>query len=227
MKKTILLFDLDHTLLDFALSEKQGLSNCFEAFHLSFNQEIEDWYVTHNLLLWDAYAKGEIPRNEIFKIRFSNTLAHFHLHGDGLAMEAYYRQQLDQGSHLIPYALEVVEHLSKTASLYALTNGIASTQEKRLLASGLQPFFKNMFVSETTGFQKPMKEYFHYCFEKIPNFEKKKALMIGDSLLADIKGGHDSGVDTCWFSPSKEKNNTEIQPTYEIHCLKELYTLLQ
>ena len=50
-----------------------------------------------------------------------------------------------------------------------VTNGTSSTQYKRLVASGLDSFMKDIFVSEDAGSQKPRKEYFDYCFSRIPD----------------------------------------------------------
>ena len=50
--------------------------------------------------------------------------------------------------------------------------------------------------------------------------------MVGDDLLADIKGGLNAGVDTCWFNPSHNENPGKVCPTYEIETLEELYPLV-
>lgn len=63
-------------------------------------------------------------------------------------------------------------------------------------------------------------------FDRIPNFSPEQALIIGDSLSSDIKGGQLAGLDTCWFNPNAKPNNTGILPTYEINDLNELYTIL-
>lgn len=86
--------------------------------------------------------------------------------------------------------------------------------------------FKGIFVSEDTGFQKPMKEYFDYVFERIPHFSVDQGLIIGDSLTADIKGGRLAGLDTCWMNPDMSANDTDIEPTYQIQRLNELQHIL-
>jgi len=110
---------------------------------------------------------------------------------------------------------------------FILTNGVSKTQHKRLRASGLYPLLKDVFVSEDTGFQKPMKEFFDYVFTRIPNFDVKQALIIGDSLSSDIKGGQLAGLDTCWYTPERKPNNTDIVPTYEIQKLKDIYHIFK
>ena len=71
-----------------------------------------------------------------------------------------------------------------------------------------------------------MKEYFEYVFARIPNFSLESALIIGDSLSADIRGGLLAGIDTCWYNPKKKMNDTHMVPTYQIHRLDELYQIL-
>lgn len=227
MKKKFLLFDVDHTLLDFSTSEKKALKKCFDAFGLSLTDEVLEWYLAHNYKLWTSYENGIITRDVIFQTRFTETFAQFSIDADGTLMEQSYRQALSEGNDLIENALFVIKKLSHTHNLYIVTNGLACTQEKRLIDSGLAPFFKDVFVSEVMGFQKPMVEYFDYCFQHIPIFIKEEALIIGDSLSSDIQGGIRAGIDTCWFNPAGLPNESPYQPTYEIKNLLELLPLLE
>lgn len=52
-------------------------------------------------------------------------------------------------------------------------------------------------------------------------------MIIGDSLTSDIKGGNMAGIDTIWFNRNKLPEIEEIQPTYRIDSLEELYSLLK
>ncbi|RXZ77778.1 hypothetical protein EBB07_27270 [Paenibacillaceae bacterium] len=60
---------------------------------------------------------------------------------------------------------------------------------KRLKQSGLYDFFEDIFDSQSIEFQKPSKQFFDYVMSHITDFNKKEALIIGDSLNTDIKGG--------------------------------------
>ena len=46
-----------------------------------------------------------------------------------------------------------------------------------------------MFVSEQTGYQKPMPEFFDFVFNEIGEDKRNNAIIIGDSLTSDILGG--------------------------------------
>ncbi|PGO31543.1 noncanonical pyrimidine nucleotidase, YjjG family [Bacillus cereus] len=228
MKKyKTLLFDVDDTLLDFQKAEKVALRMLFEEKGIPLTSEVEAQYKKINKNLWDAFEEGEINRDEVVNTRFSILFKEYGEEVDGILFENNYRSYLEEGDQLMQGAFEFINQIQSEYDLYIVTNGISKTQDKRLRNAGLHSLFKDIFVSEDTGFQKPMKEYFDYVIERIPNFAFEEGLIIGDSLSADIKGGSVAGIDTCWFNPEKKSNDSEIVPTYEVHNFEELHALLK
>ena len=228
MKKyKTLLFDVDDTLLDFQKAEKMALRMLFEEKGIPLTSEVEVQYKTINKSLWDAFEEGKMNRDEVVNTRFSILFKEYGEEVDGILFENNYRSYLEEGNQLIQGAFEFISQIQSEYDLYIVTNGISKTQDKRLRNAGLHTLFQDVFVSEDTGFQKPMKEYFDYVFEQIPNFAPEEGLIIGDSLSADIKGGYVAGIDTCWFNPEKKSNNSEIMPTYEVQNFEELYAILK
>ncbi|PFV83559.1 noncanonical pyrimidine nucleotidase, YjjG family [Bacillus sp. AFS059628] len=228
MKKyKTLLFDVDDTLLDFQKAEKEALRMLFEEKGIPLSREVEAQYKKVNKGLWTAFEEGEINRDEVVNTRFSILFKEYGEEVDGILFENNYRNYLEEGNQLIQGAFEFINQMQGEYDLYIVTNGVSKTQDKRLRNAGLHSMFKDIFVSEDTGYQKPMKEYFDYVFERIPNFSPEEGLIIGDSLSADIKGGYVAGIDTCWFNPEKKSNNSEIVPTYEVQNFEELYALLK
>lgn len=227
MKKyQTLLFDVDDTLLDFAAAEALALERLFESQNLFLTTQIEANYRKINQGLWKSFEEGKIGRDEVVNTRFSLLFKEYGKIVDGVKLEKNYRGYLEEGHQLISGALELISKLQTNFDLYIVTNGVSKTQDRRLRDSGLHPLFKEIFVSEDTGFQKPMKEFFDHVFARIPNFSPKQALIIGDSISSDIKGGQLAGLDTCWYNPDAKPNNTSIMPTYEIRSLNELYQIL-
>ena len=51
--------------------------------------------------------------------------------------------------------------------------------------------------------------------------------MVGDSLSSDITGGINAGIETVWLNRFGEKNESEIQPNYEISDISELPGLIE
>ncbi|WP_100403855.1 YjjG family noncanonical pyrimidine nucleotidase [Bacillus sp. FJAT-42315] len=228
MKKyQTLLFDVDDTLLDFRAAEDLALRLLFEDQDIPLTAEIEAHYKQINQDLWRAFEEGKITRDDVLNTRFSVLFEAYGQEVDGIVLDNKYRSYLEKGHQLIDGAFELITNLQYQYDLYIVTNGVSKTQYKRLRDSGLYPLFKGIFVSENTGYQKPMKEYFDYVFARIPNFSVDQALIIGDSLSADIKGGQLAGIDTCWFNPNMKSNDTDIVSTYEIQQLDELYRVLK
>ena len=95
-----------------------------------------------------------------------------------------------------------------------------------MTSANLYRFFEQVFVSQELGHNKPAKEYFEACFAQIPGFDRKKAMIVGDSLTSDIKGGCNAGIQTVWVNPD-HKDSGDIKPDYQIEYLHQLEALLE
>lgn len=222
-----LLFDVDGTLLDFHATERQALSNTFSNHKIALTDEIRETYEKMNAQLWRQFEEGKIDKETVVYTRFVKLFQMFHINEDGIAFEDEYQTELGKGYHLIPHALEVIQTLSQKYRLFVVTNGVSKTQYSRLKGCGLDIYFKNIFVSEDAGYQKPRKEYFDYCFQRIDHLNLNQTLIIGDSLSSDIQGGVNVGIDTCWMNPDHIVNEKHLPITYTITDLRELYDILK
>lgn len=225
MDYKILLFDLDDTLLDFCANETDSLSKLFSQYGYTFSDELFQVYNSVNKQLWADYENGNIVLEDVLNSRFSETMLRLGKVVDGIEWENQYRELLGNGCQRMEGALEVCQNLSVSHRLFVITNGITKTQIKRLKQSGLFEFFEDIFDSQSIGHQKPSKEFFTYVISHIKDFNRKEALIIGDSLNSDIKGGILSGIDTCWINKKLQKCSAEIQSTYTITSLTELYDI--
>lgn len=226
MSYKILLFDLDDTLLDFSANEIDSLNKLFQHYGYTFSDESFQVYNSVNKQLWADYENGIIALDDVLNSRFSETMLRLGEVVDGFEWETLYRQLLGNGCQLIDGALELCQSLSVSHRLFVVTNGVTQTQIKRLKQSGLYDFFEDIFDSQSVGFQKPSKEFFDCVISHIRGFNKKEALIIGDSLNTDIKGGLLSGIDTCWINIKSQKCSAEIQSTYTVTSLVELYDIV-
>lgn len=225
MSYNILLFDLDDTLLDFRANEADSLNKLFQRHGYAFSDEVFGVYNAVNRQLWTDYENGNIPLDGVLNTRFSETLLRLGITVDGVEWENQYRELLGQGCQLIDGALDLCRRLSVSHRLFVATNGVTQTQTKRLRQSGLYGYFEDVFDSQSIGFQKPSKEFFDYVMVHIKDFNIKEALMIGDSLNTDIKGGLLSGIDTCWINAKGQACPPDIQSTYTVASLAELHNI--
>lgn len=221
----ILLFDLDDTLLDFGANEADSLTRLFQQHGYTFSEELFQVYNSVNKQLWADYENGKVVLEDVLNSRFSQTMLRLGKVVDGIEWENQYRELLGNGCQHMEGALEVCQSLSASHRLFVVTNGITRTQIKRLKQSGLYDFFEDIFDSQSIGYQKPSKEFFDYVMSHIKDFNKKEALIIGDSLNTDIKGGLLAGIDTCWMNRTGKKASPEIQSTYTITSLIGLYDI--
>lgn len=220
-----LLFDIDGTLLDFAAAERQAIEGVLLAMGIECNDDIVARFSLINAELWQKFEKNEIRKEKLVVSRFSKLLEELGQKGDAVRMNNDYMVRLSQAATIYPGADELLRELAEFASIAAVTNGHYKIQMTRLEKSGLLPFFDDVFVSERIGAQKPAPKIFNEALRKLGVVNRTRVLMIGDSLSADIKGGQNAGLHTCWMNFAGAENSTNIRPTYEAKSYEQLKLL--
>ena len=74
MKYKYLLFDLDHTLLDFDAAEDIALTQLLEEEGVEDIQTYKDYYVPMNKALWKDLEQKKITKAELINTRFEKLL---------------------------------------------------------------------------------------------------------------------------------------------------------
>ncbi|WP_225429731.1 YjjG family noncanonical pyrimidine nucleotidase [Lentilactobacillus parafarraginis] len=97
MAYSTLLFDIDDTILNFDLSEKQALNKLFANLNKPLTPEIMAYYQQLNQHLWQQYERGEISRQELLDTRFTLLFKHFGEDLNGKLIEKTYRNYLAEG----------------------------------------------------------------------------------------------------------------------------------
>ena len=86
---------------------------------------------------------------------------------------------------------------------------------------------RDRFVSGRVGATKPARKIFDTALNTLGIENRKKVLMIGDSLKADIAGGTGAGIDTCWCNfRGAVLPEGAPQPTYTIQGYEELLRIV-
>ena len=225
MKYTVLLFDVDETLLDFRAAEAHALRMVFAAHGLPTDGAFVAAYHRINDGLWDRFNRGEIDKKTITDERFARLFAAFSVPLDGAAFNERYLDCLAQFGMPFPDAVPLCRTLYEQGrDMYIITNGIARVQRSRFARSGLAPYFRGAFVSETIGAGKPDRAYFDAALLRIGLSDRSRALVIGDSLHADVEGGLRAGLDTCWCD--FHRTGRANPATYRVEDFKQLHSLL-
>lgn len=226
MRYRTLLIDADETLLDFPRSERCALCEALERAGVTPTPDLIEGYSRINLATWKRLERGEITKEALRTERFFEFCRHFGIEADVPRMAADYLESLATQSFLLDGALEVCQALAAHCELYIITNGIAAVQHGRLDRSPLRPCFKDVFISDEIGAEKPHPAFFEAVAARIPCFTPHATLVIGDSLTSDMAGGIGAGLDTCWLNHSGKEKPAHMPITYEIKSLRDVIPLV-
>lgn len=221
------LFDLDNTLFDFDKAESRAVSYTLRELGIDPTPAVVKRYSELNLEQWKLLELGKLTRREVKLRRYQLLFEELHVDCSAARAAKIYETQLGIGHYFIEGAPELLETLYGNYLLFLVTNGTASVQKSRLKSAGIERYFEAVFISEEMGADKPSSAYFDACFSRIPNFQKGEAVIIGDSLTSDIKGGINAGIRTIWFNPSGTENPADIRPDFEIRSLNQIPALLE
>lgn len=219
--------DLDDTILDFHSAERKSLSVALAMEGIPPTEELLKLYSEVNLSQWKLYELGEIStpaevKRRRFEIFFERAgISH---HGN---IPENYEAELSSNHNFVDGAKDVLDELYGRYCLYLVSNGLASVQAKRLSGAELYPYFDGIFISERVGFNKPSKEFFDAVFAKIPNMDLTSAVIVGDSLSSDIKGGINAGIKTVWVNRFGATNDQPFSPDAEIEDIADLPAVLK
>ena len=227
MKKYIFL-DLDDTIFDFHLAERIALERTLTEMGAKPIEEMMARYSAINRRCWEALERGEMTRAEVLVHRFELLYEEYGLACDATLTQAKYEAYLSIGHHFIDGAERLLDGLrARGYLLYLASNGTAKVQHGRIASAGIAPYFEKMFISQEVGFDKPSLEFFERSFAQIPDFSKEMAVIVGDSLTSDIRGGQNADIATVWFNPKGLPTKNDIIPDHTIFHLDELIPLLE
>jgi YjjG family noncanonical pyrimidine nucleotidase len=222
MAYTIFLFDLDHTLFDSDASETAAFGQTMVAAGIPNAERYRSAYRDINLELWAAVERNEIHPQVVRTRRFERLVAEHDLDADPLQMGDDFVAELGMNGELYDSAREVVERLSECASLAMVTNGLGEVQRTRIERLGIGDYFDAIAISAEVGAAKPGTKIFEIVFESMDFPAKESAVMVGDNLSADIQGGINFGIATCWYNPHRRSANGLTAIDHEIYELRDL-----
>lgn len=222
------LLDVDDTILDFHADEAVALKRALSELGIEPTEERIARYSVINQHMWELLEEGKLTRLEVLVKRFERFFEELGVKGiSGFKAQELYEHYLSLTHHFMPQAQRLLDALYGKYPLYIVSNGTGLVQDGRIGASGIGPYFEDIFISERMGTNKPSMDFFKACFARIEGFDKSRAIIVGDSLSSDIRGGINAGIRTCWYNPAGKAGREDIKPDYEIKELMELPGLLE
>lgn len=227
MMKSIFLVDADDTILDFHGASALALKLAFKNCGIAWQERYADVFKTLNDGLWESLERKELTRKELIERRFPLYLKTLGITSvDGEEFNGHYLHALATNPKFVKGAENFLIELRKMGKVYIVTNGTHRIQKSRFEISGLWNYIDDAFVSECVGFDKPAKGYTDYVLSHIPNFDKERAVWIGDSLSADIKAANEAEIESIWFNPFQKELNGKAKPQHIAVSFEEILNIL-
>jgi 2-haloacid dehalogenase len=226
MRYKWLLFDADGTLFDYDKAEAAQLARTFRQLVGRFEPGYVGIYRHINEQIWQEFEAGRIAQAVLKVKRFQLLFEALKVEADPAAFSARYLKNLGEGTDLIEGAQETVQALHGHVGLVVITNGLKEVQTARLAKSGMGGYFAHVVISEEVGAAKPDRGIFDAAFDRMRRPRKEEVLIVGDGLSSDIQGGHDYGIDTCWFNPGRKPRDLDLPIRYEIARLGDLLAIV-
>ncbi|UIR55030.1 YjjG family noncanonical pyrimidine nucleotidase [Sphingobacterium sp. SRCM116780] len=230
-KKKDIFFDLDHTIWDFDKNAEETLHELYYQYQFDqlFQQPTSELfiqtYTVNNHRLWNLYHHGKIDKTELRRARFADTFTQLGV--DPILFPKNFEEEYlficPQKTNLFPHAHETLTYLYDQYNLHLISNGFKEACETKLATSDLNKYFKNVFISEVVGVNKPDPRIFHFAINQA-DARAYTSMMIGDNLDADVRGAMQVGMDAIFFNPTWAEKPQDIP--HMITNLKELQSIL-
>lgn len=225
---SVLLFDLDETLVDFNNAERESLNRVYQKFFAS--SASHETFVSHfhtiNKTLWTEFEKGAFPLNQIGVRRFEHLSQALSYTLNHTEVAEFYETQLGETATWLPGVEPFVRSLSDRYKVGIVTNGLTRVQKIKHQKFAIQEWSHTYIISEEVGISKPQKEIFTLALNQM-DAHKDHTLMIEDSLTSDYQGALNTGIDFCWVNADSKPLPAHLpQPQYTVKSVVELVDLL-
>lgn len=114
-----------------------------------------------------------------------------------------------------------LDALKRRYKLALLTNGEPGLQQRKVLGSGISSYFSAIIISGEEGVGKPDSQIFRTALSRLGT-SSEATIMIGNSLVTDIKGAQAAGMKAVWLNRSGKLADKSIQPDLVVRNLFQL-----
>ena len=206
MAYELLLADADGTLFDFHAGERVALTETFAAFGVPVDDTIAALYSRVNLSHWKRLERGETTQPCLRVERFADCVRELRALGlpapDAApeALSETFIEALGRQRVPMPGAEAFLKRVSAVVPVYLVTNGIARVQRGRFEHSELRPYLRDLLISEELGHVKPDPFMLLEGMRRAGITDRRRVVMVGDSVSADIGAARNAGIDSVLFT---------------------------
>jgi len=182
---------------------------------------------------WRRLERKEITKEECLLSRFVKFFTAYGIPTDCVKeFNASYQIRLGDFPVFHKNAKETLLKLKEAGiPQFAVTNGTAVAQNKKLRTTGLIDIFDEVFISDIIGVEKPDPRFFAPALEAaqkyVPGIAKAEILIVGDSLTSDMQGGKGIGIKTCWFRTEEAAKKDHEAWDFEVSDLAEVMKIAE
>ena len=241
-KLSVILFDLGFTLINFegdfhqamkesylALADSLIASGCQierQAFADKFYEVISQYYRNRAVDLIERPVEENLLKTlHYFSVdHLDESVLQEAVKAMYLYTEAWWKLEPDTHEtlktlHNMGYRLGIISNASNTPDLNRLIDN-----------HNLRQYFEIVVISAEEGIRKPDPRIFSKTLKKL-GVKPENAIMVGDTLPADVLGAQNSGLKSVWITrrANRPENNDvleSIQPDYTIPDLTTLVSLV-
>jgi len=200
---TAVLFDLDDTLVDHRHANRAAIGGVRERFDELQRVPLDDLLAENGRLLDELHqhvALGRVAVDDARVERYRRLFAFAggNRSGDPEAAARLHRALYHRNRRRVPGALELLEALSAVTRIAVVTNNTQAEQREKLATFGFAPHVTSLVTSEEVGASKPDPRIFRTALERV-DCAPEDAVMIGDSLVHDVEGALEAGIEPFWF----------------------------
>lgn len=224
MKYRILLADVDGTLLDFHRGEAIAIAETFRRFGIEASETNIRLYAQANDAQWKKLERGETTQERLRVERFVEFLKLAGQAGDPDALSEEYMIQLGQQRWPLDGAERLCREVSRHMPIELVTNGIARIQRSRLADCVITPYVTDIIISEEVGCAKPDPAMLYTALDRA-GINPCDAVLLGDSVTADIAAARRAGIDSILFTNGREAPENH-GATWAVKTLEEATRLI-
>jgi len=223
----LVLFDVDHTLLDFDLAEHRAIEQAWSTYfsECSSKEQYREVHRDINTSLWREVEQGNIRPGFVRLERSRRLLARYGL-DESLAevLGDRFLKTLSETAVWLTGAEAAFAYASSHFKVGLVTNGLCAVQYPRVDSLGIRSMLSTYQISEEVGVSKPHPEMIERAIKE-GKVEPSECLMVGDSLTSDYQGAINAGVDFCWLNTDgKALPSRYPVPQFVVKDLRELFS---